>query len=242
MLLSFLGISAFLTSVLSGVIGMAGGVTLFALMTFFMPLESIIPVHGVVQLFSNFSRSYFLKKNINWTVIKFFSWGLLPGVFLALVIRKEAYNPAYIYLFISLLIFYTLIKDRISHKKFHIKFKNYFWVGLLVGCLSILAGTVGPLLAVFFQREDFSKEEIVATKAATQMLTHLMKIPTFLYLSFSYWEYKYIIVIMIIAAIAGTQLGVRILHKINKRVFFFLFRSALLIAALRLLYNSIQGI
>ena len=40
---------AIATSVLSGTIGMGGGIVLLSFMTLFMPLGHIVPVHGVVQ-------------------------------------------------------------------------------------------------------------------------------------------------------------------------------------------------
>ena len=221
---------------------MAGGITLFALMTFILPLSTIIPIHGVVQFFSNSSRVFLLRKNVSYKILFYYSLGLLPGVFLALYIRNLITNNAYIFLFVSLLIFYALIKDKFSKRAFELKYRNYFFVALFVGALSILAGAVGPFLAIFFQRRDMSKEEIVATKASTQMLTHFIKIPTFIYLQFDFWEYRYLIISMVAAAFIGTKIGVEILHKINKKTFFFLFRSALLIAGARLFYKSVSSL
>ena len=61
----FLALAAFVTAVISGVVGMAGGVTLLAAMTLVMPLHVIVPIHGAVQFCSNLSRSFFLFKDIH---------------------------------------------------------------------------------------------------------------------------------------------------------------------------------
>ena len=50
--------SALLTSILSGVIGMGGGITLLAVMELFVPASALVPLHGSVQLMSNGTRVF----------------------------------------------------------------------------------------------------------------------------------------------------------------------------------------
>lgn len=56
------------------------------------------------------------------------------------------------------------------------------------GSLGILAGAVDPLLAAFFLRDDLTKEEVVANKSMMQLITHLTKVPAFIFLGFSFVE------------------------------------------------------
>lgn len=48
--------------------------------------------------------------------------------------------------------------------------------GLLVTVVNLLAGVGGPLLDVFFVRARMTRHEVVATKAATQVLSHAAKV------------------------------------------------------------------
>ena len=48
--------------------------------------------------------------------------------------------------------------------------------GFLVTALNLSAGVAGPLLDIFFVRTDLNRHQIVATKAATQVFSHLAKI------------------------------------------------------------------
>ena len=57
-LLLILPIVALLTSILSGVIGMGGGMLLLATMFAFMSHAEAIPAHGAVQLISNSTRTF----------------------------------------------------------------------------------------------------------------------------------------------------------------------------------------
>ena len=51
-------LAAFATSILSAVVGMAGGITLLAVMLLFLEPLAAIPLHGVIQLVSNSSRAW----------------------------------------------------------------------------------------------------------------------------------------------------------------------------------------
>ncbi len=48
--------------------------------------------------------------------------------------------------------------------------------GLAVTSVNLVAGVAGPLLDVFFVRTALSRHAVVATKAATQVLSHAAKV------------------------------------------------------------------
>jgi len=48
--------------------------------------------------------------------------------------------------------------------------------GFAVTGLNVVAGVAGPLLDVFFVRATLGRHEVVATKAATQVVSHSIKI------------------------------------------------------------------
>src|SRR5204862_2662461 len=51
-----------------------------------------------------------------------------------------------------------------------------FICGLSVTGVNLTAGVAGPFLDIFFVRTVLTRHQIVATKAATQVFSHLMKI------------------------------------------------------------------
>lgn len=234
LVLTFLAISVILTAVISGVVGMAGGVTLLSLMTFFLKFEVIVPLHGIVQLSSNFSRFLFLKKFIHKKIILFFFVGAPLGVIGAYTVMTKLPSQKIVLIPMACLIFYTLFKPK-KLPTLVIPFWGFAILGVLTGFLAPLMGATGPLLAPFFLRPDLTKEEIVATKAATQMFTHLLKIPLFLKLAFPYQEYALPLIIMVICAAVGTKLGVRLLGKVSEDLFKKIYQFALLIAGIRIL-------
>ena len=55
------GASVF-TSAITAAFGVGGGIVMLLLMSLFMPVSALIPVHGVVQLGSNAGRAFHLRR------------------------------------------------------------------------------------------------------------------------------------------------------------------------------------
>ena len=64
--LSILILTAFFASVVSGISGYGGGMTLGLLVSPFIPVKLLVPLMSVFVLFSNLSRMYYYRKNIFW--------------------------------------------------------------------------------------------------------------------------------------------------------------------------------
>ena len=91
---------AVFSSVVSGVIGLAGGTILISFMTFFLPVQSIVPIHGCIQLASNSSRAFFLKGNVNKKIISYFLPGLILGAITSRFILQFITSPDTFYYFL----------------------------------------------------------------------------------------------------------------------------------------------
>ncbi len=229
-------IASLITAGISSLTGMAGGVVLLSLMTLSLPLKVIIPIHGMVQLFSNGLRVFYLKNNLNFNFLKYFILGIPLGAALALLILRKLTDDRWLLIMLAMLVSYSIFKPK---KLPQLKIPVYAWsmVGFVAGVLALLIGSVGPFLAVFFVRDDLTKEQIVVTKASMQLCCHIIKIPSFLYIGFNYKQHTAIIVIMVIGALVGTKIGVILLRKINNKAFKLLFKSFLFIALIRLVYK-----
>ena len=63
--LIILAISALITSSISAVLGMGGGIILLCIMAIIIPQGyMVIALHGVIQLFSNTTRTYIFRNHI----------------------------------------------------------------------------------------------------------------------------------------------------------------------------------
>ncbi len=234
--LFLLGASAIGTSVISGIIGMAGGVTLLGILTFFLPFQWIIPIHGVVQLVSNSTRAFLIRNEIKWPLFYRYTIGAIIGTIGSTYVFSIIENKTLPLLAIGLIIIYSLFKPK-KLPPLNIPDNGFFFLGLVAGFLSLFVGAVGPFLAPFFLRPDFSKKQVVATKAAFQFVTHILKLPAFFYIGFVYLDHFALILLLSVSAVIGTHIGVNLLHRINGKVFFVLFRIVLFGAALRIFYK-----
>ncbi|RAP34850.1 hypothetical protein DID77_00310 [Candidatus Marinamargulisbacteria bacterium SCGC AG-439-L15] len=234
-----LSVAAYLSSLVSGLVGMAGGILLLGAMTVVMPISIIVPIHGIVQLTSNVSRTLMLIPHIKKPYFYSFLFGTPFGGYLGYLILSRIQSPYWLFGVVAVLLSYIAFKPK---KLPDIKLpERFFWIlGAVASCLGCLIGATGPLLAPFFIRHDFTKEEIVATKASCQVLIHLVKIPTFMALSFPYKDHLTTIIIMVIMVIIGTKSGVYFLKRIDGTRFFSLVRLACVVMAIRLVYKLIQ--
>ncbi len=240
-------LSAFITSSISAVLGMGGGIILLAIMALIIPEGyMVIALHGIIQLFSNTTRTYVFRDHIKTKLVKEFSIGSLIGagtsaliiIFLiqyfevksASDIKVDFLKPL-IGIFI---IWYLFIKNSKKNKKSG----SFIKVGTISGLSSIFIGATGPLIAPFFLSRNLLKENIIANKAACQMITHLTKIPLFIFFFNVNYIHEYKILIpLIIAVFIGTNFGKKILSFIPEKLFVKLFKFVLFIIAIRLILS-----
>jgi uncharacterized membrane protein YfcA len=234
--LLILYVATFATSFLSAIIGMAGGVTLLSIMTFFLPYQQLIPIHGTTQLMSNLSRAFFLRNYLHKKITFAFILGAPIGAALVTLFLTKIESKTVPYVLISLLIFYAVFKPK---KLPTIKMPPlaFFIVGFVAGGLGLVVGATGPFLAPLLLGQGMEKQELIATKAVLQASVHLLKIPSFLYIGFNYLDNLSLIILLALIATVGTKVGVKVLFKINDKLFFYLFKGVLLISAFRLLYK-----
>jgi uncharacterized membrane protein YfcA len=181
-----------LTSMLSAVVGMAGGITLLSVMLlFFEPLVAI-PIHGVVQLVSNSSRTYVQRTHVDWTILWRYSVMLVPMGFVGIEIA-QALPPnvtrALIGVFVLIATWrrgWLLIGTHPERADVH---RRFFILGGVVGLINMTIGAAGPLIAPFFLKIGLSRQAIIGTKAACQAVGHLVKIAIFGIAGFVFADY-----------------------------------------------------
>ena len=64
-----LALATFITSVISGVLSMAGGMILMGVFAFVLSVPAAMVLHGVAQAVSNGSRVWFYREHIAWHVL-----------------------------------------------------------------------------------------------------------------------------------------------------------------------------
>ncbi|RMF19891.1 MAG: sulfite exporter TauE/SafE family protein [Deltaproteobacteria bacterium] len=195
-----------------------------------------MPVHGVVQLTSNTTRTLLLLRRVRWSIFAYYVGPAMIGVALGArwYVGSELpwFRPAvgvFILAYLATLVRQPRLGDLPEW--------TFAPLGLVVGSLASLIGATGPLIAPFFLRNDLEGEEVVGTKAAVQIATHVTKIPAFFLLGFDYVAQVPIMVPLMIAAVAGTYAGRRLLANLPKRAFRTVFVVVLVAISMNLIFG-----
>mgnify|MGYP000196237178 FL=1 len=211
-----LGVLTFLTSTVAGVVGIGGGMMLIAILPSFLPLNALIPVHGLTQMSSNFSRAVFGYKDVQYEVIPKFLLGSAIGIGMFAAVLNLI-SLEYVPLFIGVYILLSLWSEKFNEKIK--KYESYFLAGFFQTGLSMVVGATGPLTMTLLFKDYEDKNKVVATGAALMSITHILKVFVFMYFGFVFFDYIGVIIAMIIGAISGSWVATKLRDKIDGKRF-----------------------
>ena len=166
--------SAFITAAISGVFGMAGGLLLKGALALVLPVSAVFVAHGLLQLVANGWRAVLHRQHISLPIVGLYALGAFAAAGVVGFITVEP-TTATLYLFMGLVPFLVWIPEGRLKLDAQIPSQAFF-CGLSVTGVNLTAGVAGPFLDIFFVRTALTRHQIVATKAATQVFSHLMKI------------------------------------------------------------------
>jgi uncharacterized membrane protein YfcA len=171
---AFIVVMSFLTAALSGVFGMAGGLLLKGALALVLPVSATFVVHGLLQLVANGWRAILHRKFVIWRIVGIYALGAFVAAAIMAYVALEP-TKATLYLLMGLVPGLVWLPEGWV-KVDASRPPQAFICGLSVTGMNLTAGVAGPLLDVFFVRTALTRHQIVATKAATQVFSHLMKI------------------------------------------------------------------
>lgn len=170
----FLIASAFVTAALSGVFGMAGGLLLKGAIALVLPVSATFVTHGLLQLVANGWRAVLHRAHLAWPIVAVYAGGALVA---GLVMSLIALEPSKATLFLLMGVVPSLLWVPQTWLRLDAARPAHAFVcGVSVTGLNLTAGVAGPLLDTFFIRTPLTRHQIVATKAATQVFSHLAKV------------------------------------------------------------------
>jgi uncharacterized membrane protein YfcA len=234
--------AALLTAAISGVLGMAGGIMLLAVMLLFLEPAVAIPIHALAQLASNSSRSLIHARAVRLELLLPFAALVLPAGFMTLPLAQQA--PAEgLRLAIGSFVLVSVWRSRwlllgLDPESVALR-PRFALLGAVSGALGPIIGATGPLIAPFFLGIGLTRFEVIGTKAACQTMTHLAKLLLFGLAGFSYFDHLPLLAGMAASVVAGTALGTRVLHRIDDARFIALYKIALTAVAIRLLWGGL---
>lgn len=228
---------ALITSVISGMFGMAGGLIFLAVITTAVETSYIVPLHAAFQLISNCSRLAFFFKHIRWVVIKYFIMGLIPGSLVGIFIFASMPKGSLKLLIGCFILLATFMPETKRERRFDLAI--FLPVGFITGLLGIFVGATGPISAPFFVRRDILKEDLIATKATCQAISHIVKIPLFGFVGANILPYWKIILLVGPFIILGTYVGKKLVGRISERDFRLAFKIIISLIAAAIILREI---
>jgi len=198
---------AFLAFSLSAICGGGAGLLLLPILGSLLPSAQVPAALSIGTMFSSLSRILVFWRRIRWDIVLWFVPAALPAVWLGA--RLLSYlNPLYLELLMGLFLMANLPQIfRPSAGSTEIR-PMPKWVlaliGVAAGFVSGLTGAVGLLFNRFYLRYGMKKEEIVATRAANEIMLHAIKL--LLYASFGLLTHQALMVggLVAVAAMASS--------------------------------------
>lgn len=215
-------VCSFLAFSISAICGGGAGLVLIPILGKLLPISQVPAALSIGTFTSSASRIVIFKKNIRWDIVRFFVPPALPAVWLGAWLLKFV-NPIYLEIAMGLFLISNLpflfkkSKD-ISEVE---KPKNVVLmvIGFLAGFLSGLTGAVGLLFNKFYLRYGLTKEEIVATRAANEVILHLVKIVLYTLFGLISLKVVYIGVVVAVSAILSTWSMKWVLPILSETIF-----------------------
>ena len=206
-----------------------------------LSVSAAMIAHGLVQATANGSRAIFLREHIQWSVLPAYLLGasLATGLFVSLTLVP---NVSMILICIGLFpwiarVLPALKGVNITHHS------TAVFCGILVTGAQLFAGASGPLLDIFYLNTPLTRYQIIATKALTQTLGHILKTIYYtLIIQFSDSLPAWILLLAMVSAVLGTRVGTRLVDHFSDSQFRKYSSAAILVIGTICLVRGISGL
>jgi uncharacterized membrane protein YfcA len=171
--LAIIGVTVVVSSFISGVFGMAGGMVLLGVLLVYFDVATGMVLFSIIQLATNGWRSLHWRRYVLWPIF----WWYVAGAVLAFaVMRAVAYvpNKAVVYLLLGLMPF--MVEALPAFMRPNIEWRGVpFITGIFTTVIQFMAGVGGLFLDIFFQKSRLDRKTTNATKAVTQTFSHILR-------------------------------------------------------------------
>ncbi|MEQ8270651.1 sulfite exporter TauE/SafE family protein [Algiphilus sp.] len=239
MLTALLCLVAFVTAAISGALGLGGGTLLIAaLFAAGLPPAEAVPLFAMVQLAANGSRSLRYLGSVDARALLWFSAVSLPLAILCAPLAAHMPGAA-ASVVLGTIILWSLIPRSGDRGIAWPAPAAYASAGALNGTIGMVIGATGLIVGRLLLQPDWPRPRIVGTVAATQTIGHLVKLLAFGLTGAMLFDAPLRTVGMVLAAIAGTQLGTHYGDRLSDQHFRSAFRWTLVVLAAHLLISGI---
>jgi uncharacterized membrane protein YfcA len=212
--LALIGAAIFVSSLVSGVFGIAGAMILLGVLLVFFDVSTAMVMLSLLTTAGNTWRVVAWWRYVDWSIWRAYILGAAVAV---LALRSVEFLPSkwLVYLILGLIPFAIELLPRAFHPKIE-------WRGAAIFCgfsttaIQLIAGNGGLIMDVFFQKSKLSRHTTVATKATCGTVGNVARLVYFGSLAgidekFPLWAF----VPAILLALAASALAPLILHRMT---------------------------
>ncbi len=167
-------VGGWVAATVSGAAGFGGALLLLPILTYTVGAKAAVPVLTLAQLLGNLSRAGFGVRDIRWRPALAFSAGAIP----ASIVGARLFVALPSGLVLRLIGVFLLVVVALRHTGLGKRVFPARWLpaaGAVVGFLSAVVGSAGPLGAAVFLSLHLPKVAYVASEAVTATLMHATK-------------------------------------------------------------------
>ena len=237
--LSILVLTAFFASVVSGISGYGGGMTLGLLVSPFIPVKLLVPLMSVFVLFSNLSRMYYYRKNIFWKKGLYFAVISTPFL-IAGTNFYAAVSEQTLYFCLGFGLAFIVILRRIF-KKINL---NIGWFGL--GIMAIFYGTIsgvilgpGSVLLTALAANGLVGGQIIGTDAFVTLINCTIRLISFWNLGLLNLDALYVGSMIGIVSIFGSYTAKKIADKLGVKMHTIIIEVCVILGGAVMIYRAL---
>jgi uncharacterized membrane protein YfcA len=205
-------------SLITSLTGLGGGTLILAGLLLIYPPSLALPLHSFTQFSANAVRTGLFFKEVKWKIVCFYGLLMLPAAWLGARLF-DLFNPSILKIIVGAFILLSIIPWKFTPKG-EPRARTFVLIGALSGFAGIFVGAIGPAVVPFFNRLKLSRDGILSTKSAGQMLLQLSKIIAFSGAAgFNFIAFKDRIGLLVFGTLIGVLISIPIGKKISDQKF-----------------------
>ena len=227
---------SWLAATISGVAGFGGSLIILPIFSFLIGAKKAIPILTIAWMMGNLSRAGFGYKEIRWKPVIYFCIGALPAAVLGSRMFVELPSGLIMKAIGTFLLAVVILRH--LNIKYTLAEKWFIPWGALVGFLSSILGSAGPIGAVAFLSLNLAPTAYVASEAVTAVLMHFTKAMVYGRYSLLTINDLWVGIILGLAMVVGSWTARRFIKNISGKAFGYFVDTLLVIAAFSLFINK----
>jgi len=230
----------FVAGLVSGIVGTGATIILLPVLVYVFGPREAVPIMAVVALMSNVAKITSWWREVDWRATAAYALGGVPAAALGartLLVLPEKLIDVALGIF-----FLAMISGRrwLAARNLAIGFGGLVVAGALIGFLTGIVVSTGPLSVPTFAAYGLVKGAFIATEAAGSLALYVAKAVTFEQFGALPWDIASKGLIAGISVMAGNYAARLIVERLSVATFSRLLDGVMLVSGLALLYAAVR--